>query len=189
VVLAEVISLRLGNVTLIHAHHRVLRFVLIYTRRIRLDPVAVAYIFLWLTALMVLSVFIFFRLDLKNSNLLVASIIVRFSIDHKMVTFTQVLHQTRVLSVMTNVRVRLLLLVDVEQRTVGGLNRNQEALVVLPLFATIRLFIKGKFLEIVVSYVCILSVTWVVSDFLFLTLEDFNQRVQLTLCFFELLFF
>jgi hypothetical protein len=90
---------------------------------------------------------------------------------------------------MTNVRVRLLLLVDVEQRTVGGLNRNQEALVVLPLFATIRLFIKGKFLEIVVSYVCILSVTWVVSDFLFLTLEDFNERVQLTLCFFELLFF
>lgn len=87
-VLTEVIALLRREMPVAHAHHGVLRFVLEAIGWVRLVPVVFALVFLIrLTALMVITVLILLGLDLKDSDLLVISIIVRFRIDDEVVAF------------------------------------------------------------------------------------------------------
>jgi hypothetical protein len=69
------------------------------------------------------------------------------------------------------------------------LNRDQQTLLLLPLSAWFLLLVKGKFLEVVVSNVGVLAVTWVVADILFLPFKHFNERVELLLGLLQLMLF
>lgn len=140
---------------------------------------------------LVVTLILIFRFNLEHSDLFVTRRLISLRVDYEVVALPQVLHQPRVLFIMTDVPsyigVRLLFLENVEQRAMRGLNSNKKALIVMPLLTALGVLVKGKFFEIVVCDVCVLAVAGIAADFLLLPLQELDQRVKLALSFLELM--
>lgn len=70
-----------------------------------------------------------------------------------------------------------------------SLNSYQQTWIILPFRVLISRLMKSQLFEIIMSYVSILCIVRIVPNFLLLFIKNFNQTVQLTLFFLQLVFF
>ena len=92
----------------------------------------IVFVLLLVTFLLIIDIFLV-SFNLKNCNCFIAPSLTDFSINHKVVAFTQIFNKAGELFVGTNVIFILVLffLENIQKRAVWCLNRNQEALIIL----------------------------------------------------------
>ena len=98
----------------------------------------IIFVLLLLALLLVINIFLF-GLNLEDCNSFIAASLADLSIYYKVVAFTQVFNKTGELFVWTNISLRFFLLVNIQERAVGCLNCNQEALIILNLGLSVGL--------------------------------------------------
>lgn len=98
----------------------------------------IIFVLLLLALLLVINIFLF-GLNLEDCNSFIAASLADLSIYYKVVAFTQVFNKTGELFVCTNISLRFFLLVNIQERAVGCLNCNQEALIILNLGLSVGL--------------------------------------------------
>lgn len=98
----------------------------------------IIFVLLLLALLLVINIFLF-GFNLEDCNSFIAASLADLSIYYKVVAFTQVFNKTGELFVCTNISLRFFLLVNIQERAVGCLNCNQEALIILNLGLSVGL--------------------------------------------------